>query len=283
MPASLSYSWSADSKFLATVDGSLSLVLWDVAADREVCRITKVPREDGGGFPNSLRLSPDGTRLAVSGAVLTRAVHIYRVEPGVQEAKERLMRDIPGSVGSWSPDSRKLAIVKDAILQVGTPEDWKPIGARLGYRAGFWGVRWSPDGKRLATSGGEFEVRNFAVRLWDSGGLKPLWQAQMTVRPDEATQLDWFPNNRAILSSSFDRVVVLDAETGKTTATVLGLPKDSGLIVNREGHIQVSGSALESVVYVAYPKQAAQEVLTLDEFARLYHWTNDPARLRIGK
>jgi WD40 repeat protein len=149
-----------DGRYVAAA-GLTATWLFDLR-ENTLLRVLEVP-----GFKP--HFSPDGAALAMGG--LRRA--IYKVGDGtavnIDTAEARPC--LPSLV--FSPDGQTLA-----SGTCGKIELFRPDGTRLGERpssAIVAGVAWSPDGKRLATTGPE---------LWPAEGSAPLWPAMVAPAPD---------------------------------------------------------------------------------------------------
>jgi WD40 repeat protein len=81
-------------------------------------------------------------------------------------------------------------------------------------------VAWRPDGKRLATAGGE-PGKPGAIKLWDAATGKLL--LTLSGHKLAITSLAFHPDGDLLASGSFDKQIMLwDLEQGKPTATLTG-------------------------------------------------------------
>ena len=98
---------------------------------------------------------------------------------------------------------------------IGTGDATSPISDRVNA------VRFSPDGKRLATGGGE-PTRGGDIRIWQVADGK-LMQSFTNVHSDAVFGLDFSADGKYLASSAADKFVkVLDLATGKVVKTFEG-------------------------------------------------------------
>jgi Tol biopolymer transport system component len=114
---------------------------------------------------DSVRLSPDGQRLAFHMVVDASAPNTWISGPDGSEARQ--VTDEPELVGfpAWAPDSRRLAVEvrkgdrdQIAVIDVDDPDSILELVTDVAGRA--WPYSWSPDGRRVAFAGQENGVWN---------------------------------------------------------------------------------------------------------------------------
>jgi WD40 repeat protein/tRNA A-37 threonylcarbamoyl transferase component Bud32 len=171
--------FSPDSKWLAVgvslecSQGVATLEIWDVATGKVV-----LTPEGGLVGVNGVAFSPDGTLLAAAaGNFLTSngAVHVWNATTGQLVYTLRGHSHCVWNV-AFSPDGKRLASAggKDYMGTGTSPGEVKiwdlytgqEVCTLHGHKGSVFGVSFSPDGRRLATSSGDG-----TVKIWDGTPL----------------------------------------------------------------------------------------------------------------
>src|SRR5262249_10333078 len=124
-----------------------------------------------------------------------------------------------GLIMMLSSSSFSLALVDTPTLQqLGTVAI--PLGRTLqrlrDYDYGIDRVAWSPDGKMLATGGGDKNVR-----LWDAASRQPV--QTLIGHTDFVQSVAWSPDSKMVASASLDNtVLVWDASSGRALRALTG-------------------------------------------------------------
>jgi WD40 repeat protein len=213
--------WSPDGRQLGI--GAMSqLEIWDAAAVRPAYAI---PTKTDGVV--GLAWSPDGTRVA--SADETGDVRLWDVRARRSGAALSNAQHVRPVSVAWAPDSQRLAsgdsdgavLLWDAEAGQQTATLTGP--ARRKSRGGdpyaAWGVAWSPDGKRLASS-----RYDYYVLIWEAATGKRV--AALTA-PDQPNGVAWSPDGKT-LAVTDDHGEVLLWETEKFASMRRLDPQDSG-------------------------------------------------------
>jgi len=180
--------FSPSGSLLATSSSDGTVRLWDVATGRSKTLVDqklnntvneywrRLARRKVEGMPPSIEsvaFSPDGKRLAIAGGMMDARGREYGI----------------GAVTLWDVPTRK-------------PQSTLP-----GYDCSVQQVRFSVDGKRLATAG-----RDGYVRLWDAATLRQMGRFQ------GSAPIAFSPDGKAVVSTTRDPVLVL-RQLADVTAT----------------------------------------------------------------
>ena len=181
-----SLAWSSDGQHLASGAGSFSmdageLKIWDLASGREEFAL-------GGALPYGVRTvawSPDGKQLATGGGRIG----------GFQNR-------FPGELRIW-----------DAA-------NGQELVSLVGHMGHINSIAWSPDGKRLASSSGEFHPPG-EIKIWDPATGKEL--LNLAGHTNEVNMVAWSPDGKHLASTCSDGTAkIWDAETGQELRTLHG-------------------------------------------------------------
>jgi WD40 repeat protein len=151
----MSFSWSPDSKHLASASFDGTVRIWDVAAGKTIYIYTghqsDVPLR-------SVAWSPDGRSLAAASA--NGEVHIWGFGAQVVKYKASSALSL-----AWSPDSKRLAIGGEGVGII-NPTNGKLIFTYNEQPTAVNAVAWSPDGKYLASADAPASPARSTVKVW---------------------------------------------------------------------------------------------------------------------
>jgi eukaryotic-like serine/threonine-protein kinase len=166
-----------------------------VGDGRELTRLIGTGR--GHGNPT---FSPDGRWLAVLRQDRGRLV-VYNLETGGRAL------DIPGGAGrgvAWSPDSRRLAAIRDnGLVFVYDATSWREV-SRFSQDFRAHDLAYDPTGGRLAIS----SASQSEVRVVDPKDGSVLWKYH---HPSDVQAVAWHPGGRLLATACNDSFVrILD-------------------------------------------------------------------------
>jgi len=79
-----------------------------------------------------------------------------------------------------------------------------------GQKAPLWCVAWSPDGKRLASSG-----YDESIKIWEAETGKDVVSIKKTWKNPTTNALTWSPDSKRVASFSWqEKLMIYDAEKG---------------------------------------------------------------------
>ena len=214
--------FAPDGKRLAGTRADLDgIAIWDVETGKEVRKLTGFK-----GDADTLAWSPDGKRLACSGAA---GVRVWEVETG--KAPFQRKDDLEScSFVQWSPDGRALAVglsARRGVAVVEVAADGKLRGLQ---DFGTSIAAWSPDGKTIA------RASDF-LRLYDAATGKRL---QSLGEAGYLKSFAWSPTGPALATNDEDSQTLLrGVDTGEVFATLKG--SSSPLAWSPDGKTAVTG------------------------------------------
>lgn len=150
--------WTPDGKRFATTRYDGLVQVWDARTGAALAHM------ETDASPNGVAWSPDGRTLAStsdSGAVQLWDGASFR-NAATLVAPDNAGWSYPVS---WAPDGRLLACAgSTGVVQVWEPASGTRLAALAGHTNTVWGMRWSPDGKRIVSCSDDGSAILWGVR-----------------------------------------------------------------------------------------------------------------------
>jgi WD40 repeat protein len=300
---------SPDENRLAVVLSSLSFAFYDATFKTRLSTFGEWSAE-----VVLMAWSPDGQWIASFD--LSGTVQIWNATDGQRKARWKVgapatdFRDML----LWSPDStRLLTRGEKRTLRVWNAVTGEPVHTL--DPAGF-PVAWSNDGKQIASCGQEWDIVLWDAKsgrsirsipqlsavhglAWSAGGdMLKVCSASGTHYCDAEAGtitrtvpivndivISWYvafsPDQKyAVFRYQDGTVRLLEVDSGRVLRTVVFLPGNQHLVLTDDGHYLGTPGAENEFCYVVMTDQG-QELLRPDEFAKKYHWKNDPTKVKL--
>jgi len=214
--------FTPDGKRLAVALHDETTKLWDVNSGNELLTIKGTSRVVGFN-PQVVAFDSQGSRLA--SICSDNTIRIW----DLQQSRETLTLSGAGAQSvAFGPDGKKVASGSlDGSVKVWDPKTGQLKQDLKGHNVPVHLVAYSPDGKRLASSGyghrnpdggwGNRTGDKCEVRMWDAASGRELFALEIPPRKDsrQIARAEFSADGKFIVSPTDEEVKVWDAETGK--------------------------------------------------------------------
>lgn len=227
------------------------IVVWDIHSKQELYPPLNVCV---GCWINSLKVSPDGTRMAVAATAEREQLSVWDLKAGQQLFVTPAPENSSGTTFVWSPDSKYLA----AAFNNGTIFVWDPEnGTQVQVLSvdALVGLAWSLDGNNLITLS-QYE----SLAVWDVKTGQP--SRSLHEHTSWVMSLIWSPDGSMLASGAEDGYITLrEASSGKTLRSFHD-PAGwvSNLTWSPDGK-EIAGGAAQNAIKI-WDVQTAQQVQT---------------------
>ncbi len=205
-----SVQFSADDLWVGAADSSGVVRIWEVASGKLVW-------EKPTGTGRKLAFSPDGKTLAIGG-YYSQVITLWDLQ------KDEALHELTQNARSlkFSKDGSMLAAAgRDQVARLWNPETGRLLKEFKGHEAELYAVAISPDGRVLASGGGQGGYsRHNEIRLWDIATGKQIGQLKddnerLKSLPDAVYSLDFSANGKLLGSAGPYVARIWDVESRK--------------------------------------------------------------------
>jgi WD40 repeat protein len=195
-----SLAFAPDGKSLAAAEGATTW-LWDVATGEQLLHLKQMDLGNGVAF------TPDGKTLVIGSP--HEGVALVEVASG--KVRRRLQSFCYGAGAVVvSPDGRLLAAVGQGTIRLWDLETGQETPSLDGHRHVVYGLAYSPDGRTLATRGGDN-----SLCVWDAHSGRQLCMKDLRAEPGSLWRRDDY-GPAHVLAFAPDGRTLVSALAGRT-------------------------------------------------------------------
>jgi WD40 repeat protein len=254
--------FSPDGRTLVSASGDRTLMRWDRETGRRLQTLRKHIE-----WITDVAFSPNGRFIA--SVALDHYVILWNAADGRVIKTLNLAAAFPNCL-AFNPDSRRLAVgsgaPNESLDQTGLVQICEiPSGQELltyrGHSGGIFQLAFSPDGKTIASVGGDRRKSTGEAKLWDASTGQDLHT--LVGHTNIIRAVAFSPDGTRLATSGYDRTArVWDVATGRLLQTLSGHSQPlECLAFSREGNRLATGG-LDAVVKL-WDVTTGDEVLTL--------------------
>ena len=202
---------SPNGELLASGSDDQTFKLWSIPQQQHIATLEHIPFTDASpSSVISVAFSPDGKTLATAGY---RSVVLWNVDDQTEIGK--LEHDDWVWVIDFSHDGNYLA-TDDGIgtsVKVWNIQRKRIVTTLKGHTTDINYVKFSPDGRTLASSSWDGEIKLWAVRNWKLLG---------TFHSQSTAAIDFSPDGKTLASGGREEVTLWSVDSGENIATLQG-------------------------------------------------------------
>jgi WD40 repeat protein len=210
--------FSPDGTHVASASGDGTVKVWEVENGKEVLTIKVVMN-----YVNGVAFTPDGKQIATAASGNDGPVKVWDAATGkLLQAFKAEGENVWSRTVAFSPDGKLIAADYSTIVKVWEVESGKLVWSLVGHSGNVSGLAFSPDGKRIVSSGGRPSVSG-EIKVWNvETGSEML---ALKGHRKQINTVAFSPDGQLIASSAADHFIKLwNAEKGTEIGTINGGP-----------------------------------------------------------
>jgi len=265
--------WSPDGRQLAVTGwnernpvGEISL--WDLETGKRIRSVAAALAVTEG----SCDWSPDGTKLVING-------RIYGAQSLELLSQPVVPIELAGS-SQFSPQGDLFAFMTGKDIEIRSTPDSVIKGRLTGHVSQVLSIRWSPDGKLIASCS-----KDDTVRVWDVESKREL----ITLRghSNDVDDVQWNPNGTQLLSADGETIQVWDYDGANRLFSPLEHPTGvQTLLWDAEGEVLAAGGLsglqlFDSESGIVLASATAEHAGNSCQFSPTVAWDSNNGRIAV--